>query len=262
MRELSAVQFAMQQYVVSGDAQVAALIGPGPRANANARLAVYYHAYRERLVEALSTDFEALAAVLGTEAFRAVCLAYVAAVPSRFRNIRWYGGAFADFLQSTPPWSARPELAELARFEWTLTLAFDAADAPHVTFDDLAGLPPEAWGTLRMGFHPSLRLLSLHSNSPAVRMAVGGGDALPALALQHDPVHWRVWRKDGDPHFHSLSPEEHWAMDAVRRGEDFGALCEGLTEFVDADHAPQLAAQLLQTWIADGLIAQVWADGM
>lgn len=260
MRELNLTQQAMQQYVVSGDPQVAALIAPGPRGNANARLAVYYNAYRERLVEALATDFEALAAVLGDEAFRAACLGYVEATPSRFRNIRWYGGGLANFLGSTPPWDARPELAELARFEWTLTLAFDAADAPVVTFEDLTGVPPEAWATLRMQLHPSLHLLSLRTNAPALRMAVGSGGALPAQTMQDDPVHWRVWRKDGDPHFHSLGEEERWAIDAVRRGEDFGALCEGLTQFTEPEQAPALAAGLLRCWVEDGLIAGIGFD--
>lgn len=257
MHELNTMQSAMQQFVLEGDTRVAALIAPGPRDNSRARLAVYYNAYRERLVEALTTDFEALAAALGAEQFRAACLAYVAAVPSQWRNIRWYGGRLADFLAATPPWQDRPELGEIARFEWALTLAFDAADSPVVAFADLAALPLDAWGSLRIRFHPSLQLLSLRSNAPAFRKAVDTGEPLPAPSLQDVPVNWRVWRKDTNPHFRSLSAEEHWAIEAVRRGEDFPGLCEGLTEFVDPQEAPALAAGLLRTWTDDGLVAEV-----
>ena len=255
MRELSAAQQAFQQYILEGDRGVASLIAPGPRANRDARLTVYYNAYRQRLVEALSTDFEALAALLGEEGFRAACDAYVEATPSPFRNIRWYGGGLADFLASTAPWRQRAELAELARFEWTLTLAFDAADAPVLGFDDLAGLPPEAWGALRIHLHPSLQQLSLRSNAPALRLAVDGGSGLPDLHLREEAVDWAIWRKAGNPHFRSLAAEERWAIDSVRRGEDFPALCEGLMNFTDPDSAPALAASLLRTWVEDQLVS-------
>ena len=257
MRELSAAQQAFQQYILEGDRGVASLIAPGPRANRDARLTVYYNAYRQRLVEALSTDFEALAALLGAEGFRTACAAHVEATPSPFRNIRWYGGGLAQFLASTPPWQQRVELAELARFEWTLTLAFDAADAPVLVFDDLAGLPPDAWSALRIQFHPSLQQLSLRSNAPALRLAVDGGSALPEVQLREDAVDWAIWRKAGNPHFRSLSVEERWAIDAVRRGEDFPALCEGLMDFTDPDGAPALAASLLRTWVEDELVSGV-----
>lgn len=259
MYDLSAAQRALQQYVLAGDQQVCQLIAPGPRGNPERRLAVYYNAYRQRLVEALSTDFEALAALLGEECFRAACEAYVEATPSHFRNIRWYGGGLSGFLASTPPWRQRPELAEIARFEWTLTLAFDASDAPAAAFDDLAKLPPEAWGVLRIHLHPSLHLVSLRSNAPALRLAVDAGTRLPELRLREDPVDWAVWRKAGTPHFRSLAPEERWAMDAARRGEEFPALCEGLMNFTDSERAPALAASLLRTWVEDELVAGVSA---
>ena len=79
----------------------------------------------------MSTDFEALIAVLGEEEFRSAARAYVEATPSAFRNVRWYGGKLAAFLRQTQPWRDKPWLADLAEFEWTLTLAFDAADAPQ-----------------------------------------------------------------------------------------------------------------------------------
>jgi hypothetical protein len=259
MYDLSAAQRALQQYVLAGDQQVCQLIAPGPRGNPERRLAVYYNAYRQRLVEALSTDFEALAALLGEARFRAACEAYVEATPSHFRNIRWYGSGLSGFLASTPPWRQRPELAEIARFEWTLTLAFDASDAPAAAFDDLAKLPPEAWGVLRIHLHPSLHLVSLRSNAPALRLAVDAGTRLPELRLREDPVDWAVWRKAGTPHFRSLAPEERWAMDAARRGEEFPALCEGLMNFTDSERAPALAASLLRTWVEDELVAGVSA---
>jgi hypothetical protein len=260
MHDLSAVQQAFQRYILRADGEVAALIEPGPRANPGARLAVYYTGYRQRLVEALSTDFEALAALLGEDGFRSACEAYVEATPSAFRNIRWYGGGLAHFLASAMPWRQRAELAELAQFEWTLTLAFDAADAPALTFDDMAALPPESWSTLRIHLHPSLHRLSLHSNAPALRLAGDAGEPLPEVQRRMDPVDWAVWRKAGNPHFRSLTAEERWALDAVQAGADFPALCEGLMAFAEAERAPALAASLLRRWVEDELVAGASTD--
>lgn len=260
MPDLSTSQRALQQYVLGGDRQVSDLIAPGRLDNAERRLAIYHDAYRLRLVEALVTDFEGLAAALGFEGFRTASLAYVEATPSRFRNVRWYGGGFPDFLATTAPWSARPELAEVARFEWTLTLAFDASDAPALGFADVATLPPEAWSDLRLRFHPSLHTLTLRSNAPAFRMAVDAGGATPALESAA-PVEWAVWRKAGSVHFRSQQPEERYALAAARSGEGFAALCEGLAGFASPDSAPALAASLLRTWVEDELVTGVVAGG-
>lgn len=254
MSHLNAVQQALQHYVLGGAHQVHTLVVPGPRDNAERRLAIYYNAYRQRLVETLSTDFEALAATLGHEPFRAACEAYIETTPSQFRNIRWYGGGLPDFLASTQPWQQHPELAEIARFEWTLTLAFDAPEAAALTFDDLAAIPPDAWSTLQLQLHPSLHTLALRSNAPALRTALDAEARLPSIQRHADPVEWAVWRKAGVPHFRALRSEEAWAIAAVRRGERFAALCEGLLQFTTAERAPDLAAGLLRSWVDNELI--------
>ena len=172
MSVLAALQRSFQDYVLQRTETIAERIEPGPRRNSERRLAIYHDGYRLRLIEALGTDYEALAAVMGDDAFRQACWAYVEATPSAFRNIRWYGGGLADFLQSTSPWSEQPWLSEVARFEWALTLAFDAADAGHVGFNELAALPPDAWGAVGFTLHPSVHFIRLRSNAPAARKAL------------------------------------------------------------------------------------------
>lgn len=254
MSYLAELQRAFQSYVLDGTAGVAEHIEPGLLANHERRLAIYHDAYRLRLVEALGTDFEALAAVLGAEGFQHACRAYVETHPSAFRNVRWYAGRYADFLQSTLPWSARPEWADLARFEWTLTLAFDAADAAHLTFGDLATLPADAWGSIAFRLHPSVQVIHLRANAPAIRMAVDAQAPLPAIELAEQPLPWLIWRKDLSPHFRSLSEPEAWALQAVREGATFPTVCEGLCEWIEAEEASAAAASWLRTWVDDQLI--------
>lgn len=259
MSYLAELQQAFQGYVLHGTAGVAEQIEPGPLANHERRMSIYYDAYRLRLVEALATDFEALAAALGAEAFERACRSYVEATPSSFRNLRWYAGRFADFLQCTPPWSERPEWADLARFDWTLTLAFDAADAAQVTFSDLAALPADTWGSVAFELHPSVQVIQLRANAPSMRKAVDAQAPLPALELAERPVPWLIWRKGLAPHFRSLSEPEAWALQAVRGGASFPTVCEGLCEWMEPEEASAAAATWLRTWVDDQLISALRA---
>lgn len=254
---LLALQREFQDYVLSGRNAILERVEPGRLANHERRLSVYYDAYRSRLVEVLGNDFEALAAVLGQDSFGSACLHYVEATTSEFRNVRWYGGELGPFLSRTPPWSEQPWLADIARFEWTLTVAFDSADAPHVTFEDLAALPGDAWGALAFRLHPSVQLVELRANAPAIRMALDAAQPLPALEFSPEPVSWLVWRKGLSPHFRSLSTPEAWALRAARDAAAFPAICEGLCEWLEQDQAAAAAAAWLRSWVDDEVIADL-----
>ncbi|MFO1468790.1 MAG: putative DNA-binding domain-containing protein [Steroidobacteraceae bacterium] len=132
-----------------------------------------------RLTDALKANFPKLHLALGDEAFAGAAAGYIAAHPSLTRSIRWYGQRLPEHLARTPPWSAQPVLAELARFEWALTEVFDAADATAIGREALAGVEHAEWGALRFVFHPALRTVSLAWNAVAVWKAL---DAAPHAA--------------------------------------------------------------------------------
>jgi hypothetical protein len=252
---LSHLQQAFQGYVLRGEPQVVERIGGGASVDPQRRLRIYADAYRLRLVEALATDYEALHALLGDEAFNAACHAYVQATPSVFRNVRWYGADLPEFLRVTPPWALQPAALEVALFEWTLTLAFDAADDPVVRFEDLAQLPPAQWPVLRFVLHSSVQLIQLRSNAPALRKAADAGEPLPEPEVDDQPRSWLIWRKELSACFRSLSEPESWALSAVRDGANFTVLCEGLCDWFSPDDAAPQAAALLRQWVDDELIS-------
>jgi len=257
MTALADLQYAFQRYVLRGEAGVIARIGGAEGVDPQRRMRIYLDAYRLRLVEALATDYEALRALLGGEQFNDACRAYVEATPSLFRNVRWYGGGLAEFLRTTPPWAHQPVAYELALFEWTLTLAFDAAEHPGARFEDLARLPPSVWPEMRIVLHPSVHLIALRSNAPALRKATDAGEALPRPTLTDSARSWLVWRKELTPRFRSLSEAESWALTAVRDGTNFTALCEGLCRWSTPEQAPAEAATFLRRWVDDELILEI-----
>jgi hypothetical protein len=254
---LAQLQREFQAYVLTGENAIAGRIEARQLVNRERRLTIYYDAYRSRLVETLGTDFEALSAVLGQEEFRGAAHAYVEATPSTFRNVRWYGGEFAAFLRQTQPWCDKPWLADLAEFEWTLTLAFDAADRRNVRFEEMAALAADAWGTLGLRLHPSAHIVELRANAPAIRKAVDTGAEKPAPDVAAIAVPWLIWRKDLSPHFRSLANPEAWALRAARAGRSFPEICSGLCRWIAPEEAAGTAAAWLRTWVDDQLIAEL-----
>jgi hypothetical protein len=254
---LANVQRLFQGYVLSGEPGLVDCIAGGDRVDPQQRLRIYFDAYRSRLVEVLATDYEALHALMGDEQFKTACRAYVEATPSPWRNVRWYGAALSEYLRVTQPWADQPILHELALFEWTLTLAFDAADVAPVRFADLASLPPQSWPALGFVLHPSAHRLDFRSNAPALRKATDAGEPLPKAALAEDTRPWLIWRKQLTAYFRSLSEPESWALAAVKGGANFTALCEGLCRWFSPEETASQAAAQLRQWVDDELISDL-----
>ncbi|HJQ59063.1 MAG TPA: DNA-binding domain-containing protein [Vineibacter sp.] len=243
-------------------------------------LGVYRDAYALRLIEALRTDYPGLYTMAGPADFDTMARAYIAAHPSRHPSVRWFGRNLAVFLAATPPFSASPAAAEMARFEWALGEAFDAPDAPSLTFDDLVALPPDTWETLRLTFLPSLRRVTLRHQVPQAWLrrddvAAGDLDVPPAIPLEGPDtnagpgVDWLIWRTapGSETQFRSMAFDEAWMLDRARAGAPFGELCAGLAAFapIDADAeseeddawAAPRAAGLLRAWVDAGCIAKI-----
>ena len=250
---LAALQQAFQSYILLDAQDLVGRIAGGGRADRQRRLRIYFDAYRSRLIDVLASDYGALRALMG-DTFGTACRAYVEATPSEFRNVRWYGAALPEFLRATQPWADQPILHELALFEWSLMLAFDSADTAIVRFEEIASLPSQSWPVLGFALHPSVRMLELRSNAPALRQAADADEPLPDAILSDVPKCWLIWRKELSAYFRSLGEPESWALSTVRNGATFAHLCEGLCRWFSPDEAASQAAALLRQWVDDELI--------
>ena len=257
MNPLSATQARFQAYVLAGDGAIVTEIAGADDAFCRSRLDIYYNAYRLRLAEALATDYEILKAYIGDELFDAIVHDYVEAHPSVFRNVRWFGGRVADFLRDAPRYSGQPILADLARFEWTLGLAFDAADSAALRFEDVSAVPPEAWAELRLAPQPALHVVELRTNAVAVWNELKNADRGIAPETLPQPLRWAIWRKQLAPYFRSLAADEAWALDAMINHLSFGEICAGLCQWLPEDQAAPRAAALLRGWVDDGWLAAI-----
>jgi hypothetical protein len=223
------------------------------------RLDVYANAYFSRIHDCLTEDHGALAAAIGAEAFHDLVTAYLLAHPPRHPSLRFAGEKLADFLSGDRaaepfrrPW---PWAADLARLEWALVDAFDAADAPTLRREDLAHIPAPRWPELRLRFQPSVRILRLAWPVQRLRNAWDRDVPLPRLAAARRTAIC-VWRRAERVYFRPVTSLEADLLEAARKGEAFAELCARAQEELGERAAPAHVADRLGRWIADELLAR------
>ncbi len=227
-------------------------------------LAVYRHAYRARLAEALADNYTVLARALGDEAFDALAQAYIAARPSLHPSIRWFGAGLAEFMaEADEDLVPHPGLVDFARMDWALRTAFDAADAPPLDPATLAALSPDDWAGLVLELHPSVQRVALgHAIEPAWRVLrewkPESGDEQPELPEPVPHAHGLLaWRQDGETRWRSVEPLEAVLLDEVAAGTPFSRLCErAAAELGNAEAAAPAVIGALQQWLGDCLLRQ------
>lgn len=251
------LQVAFQEHVLHGDTEMLALISADVRPNPAARLAIYAHAYRLRLLEALETDFPALHTLAGDALFEQLGRAYIDAHPSTHFSIRYFARHLSAFLADTAPFRNSPVLAEMAALEWTLTLAFDAADDAVFNEATFAALPPEHWPGMRLHLHASVHWHEFRWNVAELWSAIDQQRAPEPPAAYPQPRTWLIWRRGLQTYFRPLERSEACALECLRAGKDFAAVCSALCEYTDPSQVGGLAAGYLKTWAAAGLIAGI-----
>ena len=255
MSRLSELQRRFQRGVLGeGDGVLTDIASNGAGASPRRRLAVYADAVRLRFLEVLRTDFPGVHALLGDPDFETLAGSYLTDCPSNNPSIRWYGSRLAKHLAG-PAWRERPEVSEMAEFEWRKGELHDAADSPVMDISEMASVPAHAWADLRPQPVPALRRLELHWNVPGVWVAMDAGEPLPALERSPAPQSWILWRHDLRVRWRSMDAHEAWALDACSAGLRFGEICDGLADQVGEEEAPMRAAGALKQWLGDGLIA-------
>jgi hypothetical protein len=248
---LAELQREFQRHIVGGDDAITDFVNQTEHVPVATRLSIYSQAYRSRLAEALASNIPRLQQLVGDEVFAQLAQLYVDEQPSKFASIRWFGEHFDAVIARE--YASHPWLAELARWEWAIATAFDASDAAPLRLEALAEVAPYEWPDLRFEFHPSLQRLDLSTNAAALFKALSEELPLPEpVALDH-PQSWLIWRQGLKTQYRSLSSDEAAALDAMRGGDSFQAMCTLLSQWHDEAAVPVNAAGMLKRWIVDEL---------
>ncbi|MDP1602274.1 MAG: DNA-binding domain-containing protein [Legionella sp.] len=256
MSNLQSLQNKFQHYLMHDTPGIERLIIGTENVPIATRLGVYQNAYRLRLLEALASNYPCLQTYIGEEEFHRIGHEYITAHPSSYRSIRWFGDQFPDFLL-THYIDRYPCLAELAEFEWKMTQAFDEADITPFKMEQMATIPPDAWGNMRFTAHPSLHQMHFFWNVVSLWEALANKETTPSPQKNPASSSWILWRQDYIIRFYGLAPEESWAINGMIAGLTFGELCEGLCTFIAPDEVGMRAASLLKGWIQSGILTNI-----
>jgi hypothetical protein len=258
MSTLLTSQNDFQDFLLDGNSDILKQILSTEKISGESRLQIYAEAYRARLHEALAYNYPGLHKYLGDEAFYLLAEAYLKNHPSNFRSIRWFGNQLDIFLQNHADYLDNPHWAEMAKFEWSMTLAFDAADSSILGIDDILQIPPSAWSHMQFHVHPSLQLINLSWNVISIWQAlIDETETLPQLLHSDIKTTWIVWRKNFMTQFYALTTEETWALEALANRTSFGDICQGLCQWISEEQAGTQAASLLKSWVEAGLLSSV-----
>ena len=253
LESLAKSQWRFQRAVLADDAAPGLFAVEG--ADVVGGFALYRMAYRARLLAALRDNFPVLHRALGDEAFAGLAHDYIAAHPSRFRSIRWFGDALVDFLAADPDRLPHPALADVARMDWAMRGSFDARGAPVFALTDLAAIAPEAWPQQRFALIPSLQLVDLSWCVEPIWRALNDDAEAETEAPKALPHVLLVWRPALDCLWRSAGETEAVALRTLAQGATFAECCAVVAGVGETDPAA-VALGLLQRWVSDGLLAR------
>ena len=221
---------------------------------ASGHFEIYVNAYRGRLAEALRDNYPVLYRAMGDHAFSQLAGHYVAAHPSRFRSIRWFGDDLTAFAEAHPELLPHPALADLARMDWALRGAFDAADSATLLLADVATIAAENWPGQCFVLQAAVRLITLQWNVEPIWQALNQDENAATDAPQPLQQSLLVWRREFECHWRSLDAPEATALGVIAKGGTFAEVCQSLAD--DANPA-QTAAMYLRQWIEHGLLEKI-----
>ncbi len=254
MLTLKLLQNRVQHYLMNYDEAVYPDITKPQHDTVKARLEIYANAYRYRLIDILKADFITLCILLGDKPFEEIALEYIDSYPSHYFTVRYFASQFVDFLKKHALSKTQPFIVDMATLEWALVEIADTKDAPVLTLNDLTIFPQEEWGRLQFSGHPSLQMITLHSNVAAIWQANALKNELPALEYT-DKSYWRLWRQGVQSFYYCQSEHEMLACSLMCQQKTFAEICEKLCEHLPEDEVPQIAAGYLLRWLNEGILS-------
>ena len=115
------------------------IIKPNDRLTSVERLEIYNRVYWFRILSSLADDFPGLRAVVGQEEFDQIILAYLTELPSQSFTLRDLGSRLENWLREHPEYAPGKEriALDMVRLEWADIEAFDAAEHPRLSQEEL-----------------------------------------------------------------------------------------------------------------------------
>jgi len=170
----------------------------------SARVAVYRHHVRTTLTEVLVSTFPVVCRLVDRRFFGWLADCYVRKHPPKGPCLFEYGADFAPFIERFPACAALPWLADVARLEWAMNVAFHAPDVPKGGSEQLTATLPEDVAAAMFEFEPSVTYLESRWPIDAIWHANQPRDEATAVDLDAGSVRLEIRRVDDEVVFRRL----------------------------------------------------------
>jgi hypothetical protein len=185
---------------------------------AAARLSVYRHHVFESLGKALAATFPTVQALVGPDFFRGLARAFVGhALPAQ-PVLTEYGADFSAFIAGYDAARDLPYLADVARLDWALNLAFHAPPCGRLQAADLSTVPAERLPSLSIALAAGAVLVSSRYPLDRIWETSQPGAASETVDLNSGASNLLVLRRPDDAAFVSLSAGEAAFVAALGAG--------------------------------------------
>ena len=234
------------------------VILPSRRLSPERRIGIYHDMYMLRMVEALEFDYPGVARLMGHARFHRLVEGYVGAFPSRSYTLNRLGDHLPEYIASLDAMPRRALLADLARFELAITLAFDAAQSSTLSPEAILAVPAEAWAEARFRTIDALQLLRVDYPVDDYLQSIKQGGTRPSL---RKATRWiLVFRSELAVRRVALSKREWTMLEALREGLTLPDAVDRLSAF-----RPRISETELFTWFREwtrmGLFAAIELPG-
>lgn len=181
-----------------------------------ARLAIHRHNIELSLARALGATFSTVKALVGEAFFRQAAQAFVARALPTQPVLAEYGADFARFIAAYPPAQGLPYLADVARLDWALNVAFHS---PRLEAADLAAVPPERLAASALVLAPGVALVRSPYPLDLIWAASQPGVSEGTVDLDNGAACLLVLRRAGDATFVALGEGEAAFVEALGTGQ-------------------------------------------
>jgi hypothetical protein len=195
---------------------IAAILGE--EAEAEARLCIHRHHILHSLTEALKANFPVVCQVVDPRFFGYAADAFIRMHPPSSPCLAEYGAEFPDFIRGFEPARALPYLADLARLEWAVMEARNAADAATIAPETLRQVPVVDYPNLTLQLDPSLRLVRTLWTVEKIWAAHQGEEPRAPVELGSQGARLVVRRLAAGIEVEAVEPASFAFMAALRHG--------------------------------------------
>lgn len=221
---------------------------------AQARLGIYASMYPLRTVEALRSDYPALAGLLGERAFARLVRDYVAEHPSRSYSLARLGDDLPGFVARQGSRNGRSLRADVARCERAAASVFDAPDGPRLDPTGLVEAIAAAKGALVLVPSAAFAVVRVRPGAVAALDAALEGGAFPRGAGRGS-VHVAWYRRDFAVYRRTLEPVAGCLLEALASATPF-AEAVGLAARGVRRPGPEAVGAWLAEWASLGFFTR------